>query len=33
MQLIGPHFSEKTLLRTAHAYEAATEWSEARPEI
>ena len=33
MQLIGPHFSEETLLRTAHAYEAATEWSSARPEI
>jgi len=33
MQLIGPHFSEETLLRTAHAYETATEWSFARPEI
>ena len=33
MQLIGPHFSEEILLRTAHAYEAATEWSSARPEI
>ena len=33
MQFIGPHFSEETLLRTAHAYEAATEWSSARPEI
>ena len=33
MQLIGPHFSEETLLRTARAYEAATEWSSARPEI
>ena len=33
MQLIGPHFSEEILLRTAHAYEAATEWSAARPEI
>jgi aspartyl-tRNA(Asn)/glutamyl-tRNA(Gln) amidotransferase subunit A len=33
MQLIGPHFSEETLLRTAHAYETATEWSSARPEI
>ena len=33
MQFIGPHFSEETLLRTARAYEAATEWSSARPEI
>ena len=33
MQLIGPNFSEETLLRTAHAYEAATDWSAARPGI
>ncbi len=33
MQLIGPHFSEDTLLRVAHAYESVTQWSEARPEI
>ena len=33
MQFIGPHFSEETLLRTARAYEAATEWSSARPDI
>ncbi len=33
MQLIGPHFSEETLLRTGHAYESATEWSAARPDI
>jgi aspartyl-tRNA(Asn)/glutamyl-tRNA(Gln) amidotransferase subunit A len=33
MQLIGPHFSEETLLRTAHAYEATTEWTSARPNI
>ena len=31
MQLIGPHFSEETLLRTAHAYEKTTQWSKARP--
>ncbi len=30
MQLIGPHFSEETLLRIAHAYESDTQWSEAR---
>ena len=33
MQLIGPNFSEETLLRTAHAYESATQWSDARPAI
>ncbi|HCL24868.1 MAG TPA: Asp-tRNA(Asn)/Glu-tRNA(Gln) amidotransferase GatCAB subunit A [Dehalococcoidia bacterium] len=33
MQLIGPHFSEETLLRTAHAYEAATEWKDARAAL
>lgn len=33
MQLIGPHFAEETLLKTAHAYEAATQWGAARPEL
>ena len=33
MQLIGPNFSEETLLRTAHAYESATQWGDARPAI
>ena len=33
MQLIGPHFSEETLLRIGHAYESATQWSAARPTI
>ncbi len=33
MQFIGPHFSEDTLLRAAHAYEEATEWSKARPTL
>ncbi|MBC8281952.1 MAG: Asp-tRNA(Asn)/Glu-tRNA(Gln) amidotransferase subunit GatA, partial [Chloroflexi bacterium] len=33
MQLIGPHFSEDTLLKTAHAYEEATGWSKARPTL
>ena len=33
MQFIGPHFSEETLLKTAHAYEAATDWSSARPSL
>ena len=33
LQLIGPHLSEETLLRVAHAYEQATEWHQARPEL
>ncbi|PKB81024.1 MAG: aspartyl/glutamyl-tRNA amidotransferase subunit A [SAR202 cluster bacterium Io17-Chloro-G9] len=33
MQLIGPHLSEETLLRVAHAYEQATQWHEARPVL
>ena len=33
MQLIGPHLSEETLLRVAHAYQQATEWHKARPEL
>ena len=33
MQLIGPHLSEATLLRAAHAYEQATEWHKSRPEL
>ncbi|HSF02337.1 MAG TPA: amidase family protein, partial [Solirubrobacterales bacterium] len=33
LQLIGPHFSEATLLRAAHAYEQATEWHRRRPAL
>ena len=33
LQLIGPHFSEETLLRTAHAYESATGWCKTRPAL
>ena len=33
LQLIGPHLSEKTLLRVAYAYEQATDWHSARPPI
>jgi aspartyl-tRNA(Asn)/glutamyl-tRNA(Gln) amidotransferase subunit A len=33
MQLIGPHLSEGTLLRLAHAYERATDWHQMRPPI
>ena len=33
MQLIGPPLSEETLLRIAYAYEQATEWHKARPQL
>ena len=33
MQLIGPHLSEESLLRIAHAYEQATEWHKAVPAL
>ena len=33
LQLMGPHFSEETLLRIAHAYEQATDWHKATPPI
>jgi aspartyl-tRNA(Asn)/glutamyl-tRNA(Gln) amidotransferase subunit A len=33
LQLIGHAFGEETLLRAAAAYEAATDWHEARPAI
>ena len=33
MQLIGPPLSEGTLLRIAHAYEQATQWHKARPQL
>ena len=33
MQLIGPHLSEERLLEIAFAYEQATEWHRARPEL
>ena len=33
MQLIGPHFSEETLLKAAHACEVATNWNSERPAI
>ncbi len=31
MQLMGPHFSESTLLRAAHYYQQCTDWHHARP--
>ena len=33
MQLIGPHFSDQTLLRLGYAYQEATDWHKARPEL
>ena len=33
MQLIGPHLSDETLLRIGYAYEQATQWHEARPQL
>jgi aspartyl-tRNA(Asn)/glutamyl-tRNA(Gln) amidotransferase subunit A len=33
LQLMGPAFSEETLLRIAHAYEQATDWHTRRPTL
>lgn len=33
LQLIGPNLGEEVLLRTAHAYEQATEWHQRKPEL
>ena len=33
LQLIGPHLSEETLLRVAHAYQQETDWHLATPEL
>ena len=33
MQLIGPAWSEETLLQIAHSYQQATEWHLARPQL
>ncbi len=33
MQIIGKPFSEETLLKTAYAYQQATEWHKKKPEI
>lgn len=32
MQLIGPHFSEQHVLRTAHAFQHRTDWHQQHPE-
>ncbi|MGA7730245.1 MAG: amidase family protein, partial [Chloroflexia bacterium] len=31
LQILGKHFDEATVLRVAHAYQAATEWHKERP--
>jgi aspartyl-tRNA(Asn)/glutamyl-tRNA(Gln) amidotransferase subunit A len=33
LQIIGNHFDESTILRTAHAYEQATEWHKQKPKL
>jgi amidase len=33
LQLVGPHFSEATLLRAGHAYEQATRWHTHVPPV
>jgi aspartyl-tRNA(Asn)/glutamyl-tRNA(Gln) amidotransferase subunit A len=33
MQLMGPHFGENMLLRTAHAYQQATDWHRRQPGL
>lgn len=33
VQLVGRHFDERMLLRAAHAYERAAEWSRRRPPL
>ena len=33
MQIIGRPLGEETILRTAHAYEQATEWHTMRPDL
>lgn len=33
LQLIGPHLGEEVILRTAHAYEQATDWRVRKPGL
>ena len=33
MQIIGKPFSEETILKTAHAFQQATDWHKRKPEI
>ena len=32
LQLVGPHFAEDVLLRTAHQYQLQTDWHTRAPE-
>ncbi len=33
LQIIGKHFDEKSVLKTAYAYEQGTEWHKRKPEL
>ncbi len=33
MQLMGPHFGEEVLFRTAHAYQQVTDWHLRKPAL
>jgi len=33
MQVVGPHLSEATLLRIAHAFQSSTDWHKRRPSL
>jgi aspartyl-tRNA(Asn)/glutamyl-tRNA(Gln) amidotransferase subunit A len=33
LQIIGKHFDEETILKTAYAYEQSTEWHKRKPEL
>jgi aspartyl-tRNA(Asn)/glutamyl-tRNA(Gln) amidotransferase subunit A len=33
LQIIGKHFDEESVLKTAYAYEQATEWHKRKPEL
>ncbi len=33
LQIIGKHFDEETILKTAYAYEQTTEWHKRKPEL
>jgi aspartyl-tRNA(Asn)/glutamyl-tRNA(Gln) amidotransferase subunit A len=33
LQLIGKHFDEEGILKTAYAYEQSTEWHKRKPAL
>ena len=33
LQVIGPHFGDRTVLRVAHAYEQSTDWHSLNPNV